>query len=205
MVRSMKFNVIRRVIEWSNSTKSYFWINLAPPTIVVVVIGDLSLICVIWLIYIEKQECVYTLYVKTGSIIRGGTDSNISVILKDAKNHRVGIPNLKAWGGAMGEGHNYLERGNLDVFTGRGPCIGSPVCKLNLASDGSGSHHSWFCDYVEVISTGPHKPCSKTVFVVNQWLSQDVPPYTLTALIDRCRVENLTASSHSSSSSTAQY
>lgn len=96
----------------------------------------------------------------------------------------------------MGEGHNYFERGNVDAFTGRGPCINSRVCRLNLASDGSGYHHGWYCDYVEVTSTGPHKPCSQTIFYVDQWLAKDVAPYNLSVIIDRCR---LTAP-HSSSS-----
>ncbi|XP_057451194.1 PLAT domain-containing protein 3-like [Lotus japonicus] len=135
----------------------------------------------------DSNECVYTLYVKTGSIIKGGTDSKISVTLDDAKNQSVWIPNLKAWG-TEPEGHNYFERGNLDIFTGRGPCIGSPVCRLNLTSDGSGKHHGWFCDSVEVTSTGPQMPCSQTIFFVNQWLAKDVAPFSLTAVLDGCRL-----------------
>ncbi|KAF7824875.1 splicing factor-like protein 1 [Senna tora] len=125
------------------------------------------------------------MYVKTGSIIKGGTDSNISVTLGDVSGRYVWVPNLKAWG-LMSPGHNYFERGNLDVFTGRGPCIGSPVCRLNLTSDGTGSHHGWFCEYVEVTSTGPHKRCSQTVFYVDQWLADNAPPFQLTAVVDAC-------------------
>lgn len=135
--------------------------------------------------FIKQKDCVYTLYVKTGSIIKGGTDSKISVTLSDGSGRSVWVPNLKPWG-LMGPGHDYFERGNLDVFTGRGPCIGSPVCRLNLTSDGAGSHHGWFCDYVEVTSTGPHKRCSQTAFYVNQWLSDDAPPFQLAAVVDGC-------------------
>jgi len=107
--------------------------------------------------------------------------------LDDPKNHSVWIPNLKSWG-AMEQDHDYFERGNVDAFTGRGPCIDSPVCRLDLASDGSGYHHGWYCDYVEVTSTGPHKPCSQTIFYVDQWLAKDVVPYNLSVIIDGCRL-----------------
>ncbi|MED6167296.1 hypothetical protein PIB30_001191 [Stylosanthes scabra] len=133
----------------------------------------------------DSDECVYTMYVKTGSIIKGGTDSKITVTLSDAKAREVRVPNLKAWG-IMSDGHNYLERGNLDAFSGRGPCIDAPVCRLNLTSDGSGSHHGWYCDYVEVTSTGPHKSCSQTFFYVDQWLARDIAPYNLTVVLDGC-------------------
>ncbi|XP_061369012.1 PLAT domain-containing protein 2-like [Gastrolobium bilobum] len=144
----------------------------------------LSLFCIV--ISSINGECVYTLFVKTGSIIKGGTDSNISVTLSDAMNRSVWVPNLRSWG-VMGAGHNYFERANLDAFSGRGPCIDSPVCRLNLTSDGSGSHHGWYCDSLEVTSTGPHKPCSQTIFFVDQWLAKDVEPHSLTAILDGCR------------------
>ena len=31
-------------------------------------------------------------------------------------------------GGLMGQGHPYFERGNLDIFSGRGPCMAKPPC-----------------------------------------------------------------------------
>ncbi|XP_028753503.1 PLAT domain-containing protein 3-like [Neltuma alba] len=133
----------------------------------------------------SDRDCVYTLYVKTGSIIKGGTDAKISVTLSDASGRSVSVPNLRSWG-LMGPTHDYFERGNHDIFSGRGPCIGSPVCRLNLTSDGAGAHHGWFCDYVEVTSTGPHKPCSQSMFYVDQWLADDAPPFDLTAVIDGC-------------------
>ncbi|RVW35148.1 PLAT domain-containing protein 1 [Vitis vinifera] len=74
-------------------------------------------------------------------------------------------------------------------------CIGAPICRLNLTSDGSGEHHGWYCDYVEVTATGPHMPCGQTIFYVDQWLASDAPPYQLTAVVDGCRLENIAAKS----------
>ena len=133
----------------------------------------------------KQRDCVYTLYVKTGSYVKAGTDAKISVTLSDASGKSVWVPNLRSWG-LMGPTHNYFERDRLDIFTGRGPCIGWPVCRLNLTSDGGGVHPSWFCDYVEVTSTGPHKKCSKSLFYVDQWLSDDASASDLTAVIDGC-------------------
>ncbi|TYJ06138.1 hypothetical protein E1A91_A12G213200v1 [Gossypium mustelinum] len=130
------------------------------------------------------NDCVYTLYVKTGCMMKAGTDSRISVVLGDPFGRSVWIPELRSWG-LMPYAHDYFERGNLDVFSGRGSCIGSP-CRLNLTSDGSGWHHGWYCDYIEVTSTGPQQPCSQTVFYVDQWLATDIPPFQLTAFRDGC-------------------
>ncbi|KAL0298374.1 UNVERIFIED_CONTAM: PLAT domain-containing protein 1 [Sesamum radiatum] len=133
----------------------------------------------------SSANCVYTLYVQTGSIIKAGTDARISIALGDSSGGSVWIPDLTDWG-LMGRKHDYFERGNLDVFTGRGPCIGRPICRLNVTSDGSGNHHGWFCDYVEVTSTGPHMGCGQSIFYVDQWLATDAPPYQLSAEIDGC-------------------
>ncbi|KAK7258225.1 hypothetical protein RIF29_32778 [Crotalaria pallida] len=133
----------------------------------------------------DSHECVYTMYVKTGSIINGGTDSKISVTLGDSTGRTVWIPNIRRWG-LMGSTHDYFERGNLDAFTGRGPCIGTPICTLNLISDGSGDHHGWYCDSVEVTSIGLHRRCSQSTFFVDQWLALDAPPYQLSAVLDHC-------------------
>ncbi|XP_020090608.1 PLAT domain-containing protein 1-like isoform X2 [Ananas comosus] len=119
----------------------------------------------------DSDKCVYTLYVRTGSIWKGGTDSVIGVELTGSDGSGVRITNLEAWGGLMGEGHNYFERGNLDVFSGLGPCTSSPPCRLNLTSDGSGAHHGWYCNYVEVTTTGPHAGCAQQLFTVEQWLA----------------------------------
>ncbi|OVA08613.1 PLAT/LH2 domain [Macleaya cordata] len=143
----------------------------------------------------NSDECVYNLYVKTGNIIKAGTDSKISVVLGDATGRYVVVPDLEEWG-LMGPTHDYFEWNNLDIFTGRGPCIGAPICRLNLTSDGSGSHHGWFCDYVEVTSTGPHKECSQTIFYVRQWLATDAAPFQLSALLDGCAQQTTTEKAH---------
>ncbi|XP_022159540.1 PLAT domain-containing protein 3-like [Momordica charantia] len=133
----------------------------------------------------SHDKCVYTFYVRTGSILKGGTDSKISITLGDSFGQSVSISDLESWG-LMGPGHDYFERDSVDVFSGRGACIDAPVCRLNLTSDGSGPHHGWYCDYVEVTSTGPHRACSQTAFYVDQWLATDVPPFQLTTILDGC-------------------
>jgi hypothetical protein len=82
----------------------------------------------------------------------------------------------------MGSDYNYFERGNLDIFSGRGPCLDGPICNMNLTSDGSGAHHGWYCNYVEVTSTGVHTPCAQHQFTVEQWLATEMSPYELTAI-----------------------
>ncbi|KAJ0970615.1 hypothetical protein J5N97_018574 [Dioscorea zingiberensis] len=135
----------------------------------------------------DENECVYTVYVRTGSMIKGGTDSKIGISLQDASGKGIVVSDLESWGGLMGSEHDYFERGALDVFSGRGPCgLSPPLCKLNLTSDGAGAHHGWYCEYVEVTTTGPHVPCSQTLFYVRQWLATDAPPYQLYASVDGC-------------------
>ncbi|XP_011090524.1 PLAT domain-containing protein 3-like [Sesamum indicum] len=134
----------------------------------------------------DDPDCVYTVYVRTGSIIKGGTDSNISLTLYDAEGYGIRINNLEAWGGLMGPGYNYFERGNLDIFSGRGPCLTGPVCAMNLTSDGTGSGHGWYCNYVEVTTTGIHQQCAQVQFTVEQWLATDTSPYELTAIRNYC-------------------
>ncbi|PIM98515.1 hypothetical protein CDL12_29005 [Handroanthus impetiginosus] len=101
---------------------------------------------------------------QTGSFIKAGKDSTISITLSDSNG----------------------KSGNLDIFIGRGPCIGAPICRLNVTSDGSGHHHGWFCDYIEVTSTGPHKACCLSMFYLVQWLADDAPPYQLSIVLDGC-------------------
>ncbi|XP_073279218.1 PLAT domain-containing protein 3-like [Primulina huaijiensis] len=134
----------------------------------------------------DDPDCVLTVYVRTGSIIKGGTDSIISLTLYDSAGYGYLINNLETWGGLMGEGYNYFERGNLDIFSGRVPCLNGPVCAMNLTSDGSGSGHGWYVNYVEVTTTGVHKDCAQTKFTVEQWLALDTKPYNLTAIRDYC-------------------
>ncbi|KDP46857.1 hypothetical protein JCGZ_24066 [Jatropha curcas] len=133
------------------------------------------------------EDCVYTLYVRTSTTFKAGTDSIISVRLYNAYGEYVEIRNLETWGGLMGPGYNYFERGNLDIFSGRAPCLSSsPICALNLTSDGSGPGSSWYCNYVEVTVTGVHARCSQQQFTIEQWLSVKVPPYELTAIRNYC-------------------
>ncbi|KAK8478887.1 hypothetical protein V6N12_019797 [Hibiscus sabdariffa] len=114
------------------------------------------------------------------------TDSKISAVLGDSYGRSIWIQDLRSWG-LMSPDHDYFERGNLDAFSVRDGCIGPP-CHLNLTSDGIGRHHGWYCDYVEVTSTGPQAQtgCSQTVFFIDQWLAVDVPPFQLTAYRDEC-------------------
>ncbi|CAL5019626.1 unnamed protein product [Urochloa decumbens] len=134
----------------------------------------------------DSMECVYTVFIRTGSIWKAGTDANITLELAAADGNGVGITDLPSWGGLMGPGHSYFERGNLDIFSGRGPCMAKAPCWMRVASDGTGPHHGWYCNYVEVSVTGPHKGCAQELFTVEQWLATDAPPYKLEAVVDHC-------------------
>ncbi|KAE8709612.1 lipoxygenase-like proteiny domain-containing protein 1-like [Hibiscus syriacus] len=134
----------------------------------------------------DDVDCIYSMYIRTGTIIKGGTDSIISLTLYDAIGNYVNISNLEAWGGLMGAGYNYFERGNLDIFSGRGRCLTAPICAMNLTSDGSGPHHGWYCNYVEVTTTGVHTPCTQQLFTVEQWLALDIEPFDLTVIRNYC-------------------
>ncbi|PIN26758.1 hypothetical protein CDL12_00477 [Handroanthus impetiginosus] len=138
----------------------------------------------------DDADCVYTVYVRTGSTIGAGTDSIITLTLYDANGYGIRINNLEAWGGLMGPEYNYFERGNLDIFSGRGPCLTAPICAMNLTSDGSGSHHGWYVNYVEVTSTGVHQNCAQVQFTVEQWLATDRSPHELTAIRNYCLSDN---------------
>ncbi|KAJ6791743.1 uncharacterized protein M6B38_241085 [Iris pallida] len=133
-----------------------------------------------------ENECVYTIYVRTGTIWKGGTDSLIGVQLAGADGEGVQIPDLVKWGGLMEADHDYYERGNLDIFSGRAPCMESPPCWMNLTSDGTGVGHGWYCNYVEVTATGPHRGCAQQLFTVEQWLATDTSPHQLYAERDNC-------------------
>ncbi|KAK8484580.1 hypothetical protein V6N13_043826 [Hibiscus sabdariffa] len=137
----------------------------------------------------DDEDCVYSIYIRTGTIIKGGTDSVISITLYDATGQYVNISNVEAWGGLMGAGYNYFERGNLDIFSGRGRCLTAPVCAMNLTSDGSGPFHGWYCNYVEVTVTGVHTPCTQQLFTVEQWLALDTAPFDLTVIRNYCPAE----------------
>ncbi|CAN6275892.1 unnamed protein product [Urochloa humidicola] len=133
-----------------------------------------------------SDKCVYTVYVRTGSIWKGGTDSKIGVTLLTSDGSGIRIADLERWGGLMGAGHDYYERGNLDIFSGRGPCMRAAPCAMNLTSDGTGPHHGWYCNYLEVTATGPHLGCAQQLFTVEQWLATDAPPYRLYSTVDKC-------------------
>ncbi|GER26893.1 lipase/lipooxygenase [Striga asiatica] len=132
-----------------------------------------------------ELECIYGVYVQTGSIRQAGTHSRISLSLFDASGAQVMVPNLEDWG-LMGPGYNYFETGYLDLFGGKGPCLKGPVCGLNLTSNGSGPYHAWYCEYVEVTTFGVQKQCSQQSFAVEQWLATDREPFTLTAITNNC-------------------
>lgn len=134
----------------------------------------------------DENLCVYTVYLRTGSIWKGGTDSVISFALAGSDGSGFAITDIESWGGIMEAGHNYFERGNLDIFSGRGPCLETPPCWMNLTSDGTGLHHGWYCNYAEVTTTGPHTGCAQQLFTVEQWISNDAPPFQLYAARDNC-------------------
>ncbi|KAJ7125429.1 hypothetical protein O6H91_02G052300 [Diphasiastrum complanatum] len=136
----------------------------------------------------DPPTCVYSIYIRTGSIWKGGTDSNIGAQFFDSYNNSITIDNLVPWGGLMPKDYNYYERGNLDIFSGLGYCLATPICKLVISSDGSGPHHGWYVNYLEVTSTGPHIPCGQHLFTLEQWLATDAYPYELTAVSASCEV-----------------
>ncbi|BBN20698.1 hypothetical protein MPTK1_5g19865 [Marchantia polymorpha subsp. ruderalis] len=138
---------------------------------------------------LARDYCVYTIFVKTGYMPQAGTDSHISAEFFDAAGNTYKISNITEWGGSlMASNHDCFERNNLDLFTGIGECLDSPICGLHLTSDGSGDHHGWYCDYLEVTSacSMEHVPCSTHRFTVQQWLANDVYPYQLVAHRDDC-------------------
>ncbi|XP_051141339.1 PLAT domain-containing protein 3-like [Andrographis paniculata] len=128
------------------------------------------------------EYCVYTAYVQTGSIINGGTDSTVILTLYDAYGYGIRINNLAAWGGLNVNYYNYFEPGNLDIFSGQGPCLPATICAMNLTtSDGS---DAWYCSYVQVTATGVNRPCTQRLFTVDQWLAAD--HHTLAAIRNLC-------------------
>lgn len=80
-----------------------------------------SILITLSFLHAQGDECVYTLYVKTASIIKSGTDSKISLSLGDPQGRFVWVKDLQPWG-LMGPSYDYYERCNLDIFSGTGPC-----------------------------------------------------------------------------------
>ncbi|KAL2906040.1 PLAT domain-containing protein 2 [Bienertia sinuspersici] len=120
----------------------------------------------------EEFSCVYTIYVRTSTTFIGGTDSKISATFYDDTRQWVLIKDLETWGGLMAETGTTTKRGNLDIFSGRGPCLNGPA--------------GWYCNYVEVTTTGPHTKCAQQLFTVEQWLSTHRSPYELSTSRDLC-------------------
>ncbi|KAM1376689.1 hypothetical protein PS1_038677 [Malus domestica] len=125
--------------------------------------------------------------VKTGSIIKVGTYSKISMTLDDFSDRFVWVPDLRLWG-------LMRPQYDVDMFRVHSPCINAPVCRLTLTSNEFGAHAGWYCDHVEVTATGPNTACSKSMFYVQQWLSNDVAPYQMTAIRNACNPWNVNTS-----------
>ncbi|CAO2830750.1 unnamed protein product [Amaranthus hypochondriacus] len=138
----------------------------------------------------DDMKCVYTIYIRTGTVFKAGTDSKISLELWGKTGDGVRITDIESWGGLMGPNYDYFERGNLDVFSGRGPCLDENVCAMKVISDGSGDHHGWYCNYVEITTTGPHAKCAQIKFDVEQWLANDAYPYQLSVTRNYCPVKD---------------
>lgn len=150
------------------------------------VLHNFRLYLTIW-VFLQDENCVYTIYVRTGSIWKGGTDSTISLELYDSNYNSLFISNLTAWGGNLqGQERNYFERSALDIFSGLGDCLEYPICGLNLTSDGLGDGHGWYVNYVEVTFTGAHLACDQHLFTVERWLATDTYPYSLIYETDEC-------------------
>ncbi|KAL6002353.1 hypothetical protein ACLOJK_034284 [Asimina triloba] len=132
-----------------------------------------------------SNDCVYVLYVETGSVENAGTHAKISVVIGDIHGREMKVNDLKSWG-LMGSSYKYFQKGKIDSFGGRGACLNGPPCHLKIASDYSGACPSWYCDVVEVTATGPHDSTTQTIFYVNQWFSKDRPPYQLSTARDYC-------------------
>uniref|UniRef100_A0A7N0UQ56 Uncharacterized protein n=1 Tax=Kalanchoe fedtschenkoi TaxID=63787 RepID=A0A7N0UQ56_KALFE len=65
-------------------------------------------------------------------------------------------------GGLMEVSHNYFERVNFDIFSGKGPYLSTLICALNHTFDDSDPHHDWYINYIKVTSIGIHTACAQT-------------------------------------------
>ncbi|KAJ6366148.1 hypothetical protein OIU77_002680 [Salix suchowensis] len=77
---------------------------------------SLSLLLSFSTMVFSDEDCVYTMYVRTGSIIKGGTDSTISATLYDTYGYGVEVPDLERWGGLMEPWTQLLREGQLGHF-----------------------------------------------------------------------------------------
>ncbi|KAJ4849050.1 hypothetical protein Tsubulata_031308 [Turnera subulata] len=123
---------------------------------------------------VSAEKCVYSLQVKTGTMLWAGTDSKISLNLMTETGEVVSVDNLESWG-IMGDDYDYFEQGKLDIFSGIDKCLSGPVCKMNVTSDGEGLHPGWYLCYIDVTTIKPGAKCSHQKFVVDQWLDAEAP------------------------------
>ncbi|KAL3691580.1 hypothetical protein R1sor_005231 [Riccia sorocarpa] len=131
---------------------------------------------------LAKDDCVYTVFVKTGSVKGAGTDSTIGATFYTAEGGAFEIANFTSWGNPLEPNKDYFESSNLDVFSGYGDCLSGPICKIKLTSDEAGDFSAWFCESVEITAANSGKKCSTHHFTVNQWLSTYyLPDYNLTS------------------------
>ncbi|KAI9077484.1 hypothetical protein K1719_040555 [Acacia pycnantha] len=128
-----------------------------------------------------SDQCLYLVRVQTGDRADAGTDSIISLKLFNSSGGSYTVQNLEDWG-IMEPGHDYFERGNLDLFSHSAPCIN--VCGITVTSDNSGSKSGWYLDSVEVTVSG--SITNKVAFPVNQWLALDEKPRRLDATVNLC-------------------
>ncbi|CAM6092875.1 unnamed protein product [Calypogeia fissa] len=134
------------------------------------------------------QDCTYVVYVRTGTIWKASTDSTISLNFTDVDGNSLFITNLTLWGGNLqGQDRDYFEGGALDIFAGLGDCLVTTICGMNLISDGTGDHHGWYVNYVEVTMTGAHLTCLQHEFEVERWLATDMYPWSLTFETNVCQ------------------
>ncbi|KAH6828430.1 hypothetical protein C2S53_013921 [Perilla frutescens var. hirtella] len=114
-------------------------------------------------------ECIYNIYVKTGSFPLAGTHSNISLFLSDDTKTELPITNLREWG-LMGPAFSYFRPGNIDLFAVKGPCLHGYVCSLIIVLN---NFDNWYCDFIEVTSVGFETPCACKHFTVKKWLDDN--------------------------------
>ncbi|KAK4270812.1 hypothetical protein QN277_019581 [Acacia crassicarpa] len=145
----------------------------------------LALSCLVFLLSLTilatSDQCQYLVRVQTGDVQSAGTNSKISLKLFNLlSNESYTVNNLEDWG-IMPPGHDYFERGNLDVFNHSAPCIN--VCGITVTSDNSGTYPAWFLDSVEVTVSG--NISKKILFPVYWWLGLDQDT-GLSATVDFC-------------------
>ncbi|TVU14763.1 hypothetical protein EJB05_38256, partial [Eragrostis curvula] len=142
----------------------------------------------------SAAQCTFDILVKTGDRKNAGTDARISLQLRGASGRKLEISSLKAWGGKMGAGHDYFERGNLDRFRGTGPCLTGTPCNLVLSSSGSGNKPGWYVSYVQVTQVGQGSGASTTRrWKLEQWLAVTAAPHELSTVRNDCSFPAATA------------